>query len=122
MKAKTANDNLNDAILLLQKKQADELLLLKEQFHITYQSLKPLNLIISTFQELIQTPEIKNNILNDLIGLSTGYLTKKVLVGAKANSIKNLFGTLLQFAVTNIVSKNSTEIKAHFKKFISNFF
>ncbi|HVA99597.1 MAG TPA: hypothetical protein VNG53_11940 [Bacteroidia bacterium] len=122
MKAKTANDNLNDAILLLQKKQADELLLLKEQFHITYQSLKPLNLIISTFQELTQTPEIKNNILNDLIGLSTGYLTKKILVGTKANSIKNLFGTLLQFAVTNIVSKNSTEIKAHFKKFISNFF
>lgn len=36
-------DALNKSILLLQNKQEDELVLLKEQFHITYESLKPID-------------------------------------------------------------------------------
>ncbi|MBA4250588.1 MAG: hypothetical protein C0442_02530 [Chlorobiaceae bacterium] len=77
MKQKTSSEDLNDAILMLQKKQSEELLLLRQQFHITFQSLKPINLIKSTLQEITQAPEIKNTIAKNLIGLTTGYLAKK---------------------------------------------
>lgn len=39
---------LNETILYMQNKQATELYLLKEQFHITLESLKPINLLKST--------------------------------------------------------------------------
>jgi len=57
-------DLLNESIRLLQQKQALELIQLKEQFHATYESLKPLNLIKSTLHEVADSSEIKNNILN----------------------------------------------------------
>lgn len=122
MKQKTSSEDLNDAILMLQKKQSEELLLLRQQFHITFQSLKPINLIKSTLQEITQAPEIKNTIAKNLIGLTTGYLAKKVLVGATAGPINSLIGMVLQFAVTNIVSKNSEGIKTKGKNFLRRIF
>jgi hypothetical protein len=111
MKQKTAKELLNAAILEEEKKQFDELILLKQQFHFTYQSLRPLNLIKSTLEELTQTPELKNTIIKDVIGLATGYLTKKVVVGASRNPIRKIFGFFFQYAVTDIVSKNSEGIR-----------
>lgn len=122
MKPKTSSEDLNDAILMLQKKQSEELLLLRQQFHITFQSLKPINLIKSTLQEITQAPEIKNTIAKNLIGLTTGYLAKKVLVGATAGPINSLIGMVLQLAVTNIVSKNSEGIKTKGKNFLRRIF
>ena len=112
MKKKNGTDALNKAISSLQNKQAQELKLLKEQFHLTYESLKPINLIKSTFHEVAISPDIKNNIVNNVIGLTTGYLSKKVLMGTSHNPIKRLLGTLLQFAIANVVSKHSDKIKS----------
>lgn len=81
MKKKNETDALNEAISLLENKQAHELKLLKEQFQVAYESLKPINIIKSTFREVTSSPEIKNNIVNNAIGLTTGYLSRKVLVG-----------------------------------------
>jgi hypothetical protein len=39
--------------------------------------------------------------------MTTGYLTKKVLLGGTHNPIKRILGTILQFAITNIVTKQS---------------
>lgn len=48
MKKKNETDTLNQTIISLQNKQAQELKSLKEQFHLTYESLKPINLIKNT--------------------------------------------------------------------------
>ena len=85
---------------------------LKEQFHITYESFKPINIIKSTFHEITTSPEIKNDILSNTIGITAGYLTKKVIFGASHNPLKKLLGTLLQFALTNIISKHTDGIKS----------
>ena len=112
MKKKNGTDALNKAISSLQNKQAQELKLLKEQFHLVYESLKPINLIKSTFHEVVLSPDIKNDILSNVIGLTTGYLSKKVLMGTSHNLIKRLLGTLLQFAIANVVTKHSDKIKS----------
>ena len=72
---------LNEMIDLLQSKQAGELALLKEQFYCTYESLKPINLIKNTIHELTESPDIKTNLLNSAIGLTTGFLSKKISGG-----------------------------------------
>ena len=112
MKNTNETDKLNEAIYLLEKKQNQELILLKEQFHVTYDSLKPINLIKSAFKEVTTSPIIKDNLLNNAIGLTTGYLSKKVLVGSTHNPFKNVFGTLLQFAIGNVVAKHSDKLVA----------
>ena len=98
---------LKETILLMKMKQADELIQLKEQYFYTIESLKPLNLIKKTFGLVATSPEIKGNILSNFLGMTTGYLTKKVLLGGTHNPIKRILGTILQFAVTNIVTKQS---------------
>jgi hypothetical protein len=105
MKNTNETDALKDAIAVLQHKQAAELQLLKEQFHITYESLKPVNLIKKGFKDITESPGIKNTLINNAIGLATGFLSKKVLIGASHNPIKRLLGTILEFAVASVVAK-----------------
>jgi hypothetical protein len=111
MKNKTQADALKDAIALLESKQAGELQLLRQQFHITYDSLKPMNLIKKGLQDITSLPDIKNGLINNAIGLATGYLSKKVLIGATRNPIKRILGTVLEFAVAGLVTKQVKEAK-----------
>ena len=103
---------LNKTIAALQKKKEIEFSLLKEQFQITYESLKPINLIKSTLANVASSPELKNNVLNNVIGLTTGYISKKVILGNTRNPIKILLGSLFQFAVANVVSKHTESLKS----------
>lgn len=112
MNNKNQTEALNKAIEVLQKKKDIEFELLKEQFHITYESLKPINLIKSTLADVASSPELKNNVLNNLIGLTTGYISKKVLLGSSRNPIKILLGSLFQFAIAKVVSKHTESIKS----------
>ncbi|MGZ9736447.1 hypothetical protein [Flavobacterium sp. GNP002] len=102
---------LKETILLMKMKQADELVQLKDQYHYTIESLKPLNLIKNAFGLMATSPEIKGNILNNIVGMTTGYLTKKVLLGSTHNPIKRILGTMLQFVITNVVTKHSEASK-----------
>ena len=112
MTIKNQTELLNDAISLLENKRANELKLLKDQFHLVHESIKPINLIKNVLQEVTESSEIKNNIANNTIGLAAGYLTKKAIFGTARNPITKIFGTLLQFAITNFVSKHTDNIKS----------
>ena len=102
---------LKETILLMKMKQADELVQLKDQYHYTIESLKPLNLIKNAFGLIATSPEIKGNILSNIVGMTTGYLTKKVLLGSTHNPIKRILGTVLQFVITNVATKHSETSK-----------
>ena len=100
-------ETLQEAILVLKLQQSGQLDQLKEQYQYTYESLKPINIIKRTFTQLTSTAEFKGNVVSNLIGIGTGYLTKKVLVGSTNNIFKKVFGTVLQLAITNIVTKKT---------------
>lgn len=111
---------LREEIALLEITQLSNEIALKEQFKITYESLKPLNLIKSTFKEFTSAPDFKDNLLNSTMGIGAGYLTKKIIVGASHNPLKKLLGTLLQVGITSIVAKNGDGIKLVATKLISS--
>ena len=98
---------LKETILLMKMKQSEEFLQLKDQYLYTFESLKPLNLIKNAFGQMATSSEFKGNILSNVIGITTGYLTKKVLLGSTHSPIKRMLGTLLQFVITNMVTKHS---------------
>ena len=86
--------------------------LLKEQFITTYESLKPVNLLKNTLNEVISSPDLMDNLLGTLVGLSTGYLSRKIVVGASGNVFRKLIGSVLQFGVTNIIAQHPDAIKS----------
>jgi len=103
---------LEEAINQLKTQRAQELILLRNQFYLTYESLKPINLIKHTFKEASSSTEIKEGVVSNVIGLTTGYFTKAILIGSSANPIKKILGTLLQFTVATLVAQNSDSIKS----------
>jgi hypothetical protein len=46
------------------------------------------------------------------LGLATGYLSRKIVVGASGNIFRKLLGSILQFGVTNIVAQHPDVIKS----------
>ena len=109
-------DALDETIRRLQLKQKEELALLKEQAQLTYESLKPINLIKGLFQQIGGSPEIKSNIAGTLFALATGFLSKRVLMGVTHNPFKRILGTLFQFGIAKVVSKYSGSIKLMIEK------
>lgn len=103
---------LKNAIQILEFEQTFKEQQLKEQLQITYESLKPVNLIRSALQEVTSLPYLTDNILGATVGLASGYLTKKIAVGRSGNIIRKLFGIMLQFGVTNLVAQNPETIKS----------
>tara|TARA_R110002124_G_scaffold68010_3_gene184344 strand:- start:1220 stop:1549 length:330 start_codon:yes stop_codon:yes gene_type:complete len=105
MKKSNATENLSQMILLLEQKKAAEFASLHEHYIVISESVKPLNLLKGALNKMTSSPDLRHNILNTAIGLSTGYISKKLLLGSTHNPIKRVLGTVFQFVVTNLVAK-----------------
>jgi hypothetical protein len=106
-----SSEDLKQAIRELEQKQSNDLTSLKEEYNKAYKSFKLSNILKNTFKDLVKSPELKTDIVNGAIGLATGVVTKKLLVGKTINPIKNIFGWLVEMVVANGVSKNTDQIK-----------
>lgn len=111
---------LKNAIQLLEEEQTIKGQILKEQFSLTYSSLKPVNLLLGTMKDIVSSPYLTSNMVDTTIGLATGYLSKKVFVGTSGNLFRKLLGTVLQFSVTNVVAKHPDAIKTFGQYLINN--
>jgi hypothetical protein len=112
MQTTDATEELKNAIRLAEVRLSTNGQLLKEQLLLTYDSLKPANLIRSTLKEITSSPFLIGNLAGSVIGLTTGYLSNKIVIGSSASVLKRLIGSVLQFGITNIISKNSEVIKS----------
>jgi hypothetical protein len=118
----TSAAELKDAIQLLEAEQSIKGQLLREQLFLTYESLKPVNLLRNALKEISSTPYLIDNISGTAMGLLGGFLSKKIFVGTSGNLIRKLFGSVLQFGVTNLVAQNSEIIKSVGQALIQHFF
>ena len=105
MKNKNNAQTLHLAIQSLKEKQKNELILLKTQFEKTYEGFRPLNILKNTISEVTTSPDLRNSLVNNAIGLATGYLSKKFLLGSTHNPIKKILGTIVEFGIANFVAK-----------------
>ena len=103
---------LREAILQLESAQAIEGNQLKQQFRMAYESVKPINLIKSTFKEVTTSQDLKDNLINAGIGITAGYLSKLLFVGMSDSPVKKLLGTALMFGITNIVARHPDTVKS----------
>jgi hypothetical protein len=107
-----SSDGLRNAIQLLEAEQAFKGQLLKKQFLITYESLRPVNILRNTLKDIASTPNLLDNILGTATGIATGYLSKKVFIGASVNLFRKIIGSFLQVGVTNAFAQHPESIKS----------
>jgi len=86
--------------------------LLKAQFYIVYDSLKPVNFLKSTLHDISSSPLLVDNIMSTTMGIASGFLTNRIFVGASGSLIRKLLGSVLQFGVTNVVAQHPESIKS----------
>jgi len=105
MKGKSATADLQETIALLKLRQEMELQELKQQFHITRESLKPANLIKSSFRDAASSPGIKGTLVKTGLGLATAYFSKRIIFRAAQKPVKKILGTLLGMGIARLVAK-----------------
>jgi hypothetical protein len=108
----TSVAELKSAIMVLEDEQDLKMQSLKKQFYLTYESFKPSKLIGSSLKEIISSPYMIDNVIDTGISLATGYLSRRIVVGASSNIIRRLIGTLVQVGVTKLVTKQAGTIKS----------
>lgn len=112
---------LREAIRLLEIDRDKKLELLKVEVNAVVQGLKPENIIKNSIKNALESSNLKDSLINGALGLITGYLSKKVVLGGGDNNpIKNILGNLIQFGVTALVSKNADEVKSTGRDFIKS--
>ncbi len=102
---------LQKAIVQLEAVQEQERLLLKGQFIEIYDSMKPINLLKSTMAELSSSQHLKDNLLSATVGITSGYLSKKLFEGVSHSPARKLLGTVLMFGVTSVIAKNPVVVR-----------
>lgn len=112
MQTINSQTDLRNAILELESRQALEGLLLKEQFLVAYESIKPINLIKNTFKEAADSHDFQDSMLNATIGLTTGYLSKILFQGISTSPVKKFLGTAVMFGIKNLVAQNPEVVKS----------
>lgn len=108
----TSVTGLKDAIHQLEEEQAVKGQQLKDQLFKTYESFKPSRLIGSSLKEIITSPYMIDNVIDTGISLATGYLSRRILVGASGNIVRRVIGTILQVGVTKFVTRHTGNLKS----------
>lgn len=111
---------LEERIQMLDKKQAQEILGIKVEFTQFVENIKPINILKKAFKNIIESPNLKSNILDTTMSVVAGYLSKKVVTGSSENPFRKLIGTIIQTGVTLAVSKNSEGIKSKVTQLLHN--
>ena len=104
--------SLREAILQLESRQAAEGVMVKEHFLTAYESVKPVNLILSTFKEIIGSRDLKDNLINTSVGLATGYASKLIFERGTHNPIRKLMGNAIMFGIIKMIAQNPETVKA----------
>lgn len=102
--------SLKATILELERKQAEEAAILKEQFRLVYESVQPINILKNTLKEVAVSDELKHKILNVTVGLAVGAVSKMLFEDGSNSPLKKLLGSALMFGITTIVSKNPDNV------------
>jgi len=108
----SASDSLKESICLLEKQKAEEWQGLKEHFHITYESLKPVNLLRSSINEMTASYNLKSNNIDSVLGMLGGYLTQQLVERITKNPFLRMLGMTLQYGIANLITKNGENIRS----------
>ena len=111
MQTITSSDDLESAIQILEIEQEIQFVAVVDQGALVYSRLKPLSLLKNTLIDVAKSPYLIDNIVGAVLGLATGYVSRKIMIGKSSNVVRKILGSILQVGVTKIITQNSDKIK-----------
>lgn len=103
--------SLKQRIAYLDQKRQQEKAQIVNEFSVLSEKLKPANIIRSIFSSMRQSSELKDDLIHGAVGLGTGFLTNKVLLGSLNGPLKKILGLVIQAGITNAAVKYPETIK-----------
>src|SRR5688572_2251831 len=107
-----SSTKLRASILELENRHTQEGKMLKEQFNVAYESIKPVNLIKNTLKEAVNSQDLKENLISTTVGLTAGYLSKIFYEAISNRKDKEIIGSALQQNIQKIVTNNPDLVKS----------
>jgi hypothetical protein len=99
-------------IQALEEQQKLELVLIKEDIRSIFSSLSPFEIIKNAISSENTSESLSSNLMGDVIGMSTGFISKKLMFGTTSNPFKKVIGSIMQFAIARFVANNSERLQA----------
>jgi hypothetical protein len=106
----TNSEELEEAIAALELKAAAQKKDIEETFTAVSENLKPLNLVKNGFRSVF-SGEHKGELFNALIGLGSGLLSRKLILGKTNGFVGKTVGKAIQWGMAGLVSQNADKIK-----------
>jgi hypothetical protein len=110
MKTHKNADDLREAIAALELKSIAQEKDIQETFTSISENLKPVNLIKSGVRSVF-SGEHKEDLINVVLGIGSGFLGRKLLVGKVNGIMGKTLGRAIQWGMAGLVSKNADAIK-----------
>src|SRR6476660_5133559 len=83
------------------------------------ESLKPANMLRKLFRSVNESPDLKADMLKGAIGLGTGFLTNKLLLGKINGPFKAILATILPAVMTKAAVEVPEKLKENGLSFLS---
>jgi hypothetical protein len=103
-------EELAQAIVALELKSKVQQKEIEESFESISESLKPLNIVKNGFRSVF-SGENKEDLVNALLGLGSGILSRKLILGKSKGFVGKTIGKAIQWGMAGLVSKNAEKIK-----------
>jgi len=107
------------AVIQLEKNLLEEEEALRHQISFIHKSIKPINILKTTFKEAAASQDLKSDFLKTVVGIAAGYLTKVVLESVTDNPAKKVVGTAIIFGAAEMIVNNPDAIKSAGRMFFN---
>lgn len=111
------NKDLKQAIEELERKRDAEKENLGQTFSDVKESMKPANLVKSSFKKVKESPGLKGSLIAGAIAIGLGIATKKMLTKKSSGVAKKIVGAALKMGLAGVAANNSAILKSSVNKF-----
>ncbi len=102
---------------MLETRQLEERADFIQHVKVTFDSLRPINLIRSSLRDFSNAVEVRSGILETILPLLTNFISGRMILRTHRNSFRRIVATVIQVAMTNFTAKYSHSIVELFTEF-----
>jgi hypothetical protein len=118
----TTSAEIREAIIQLELKRDSQGKLLKEQFYVTYESFKTVNLLKKVIIEIATSPGLLSGLISTVVDLTHRRSHRTEDREAQSTSIKGIFQSLISTSVSKLIYDNSDTLLLLGQYFIRRLF
>lgn len=85
------------------------------------ETIKPKNLVRAGLQSISETPVLRQNLINAVVSLSSGWIARKLAVPKNDTIVKRTVGAAVQYGVSHLLATQGDALGEVMDKFMRNF-